>query len=69
MKGLDIKLGIERQCHITKQLVHSFSANVKISRPSKVRLHRGEHHFRWLTNADEAEMNIIFEGWLILMLT
>ena len=26
----------ERQCHITKQLVHSFSVNIKISQPSKV---------------------------------
>ena len=26
----------ERQCHITKQLVHSFSVNIMISQPSKV---------------------------------
>ena len=26
----------ERQCHITKQLVHSFSVNIRISQPSKV---------------------------------
>ena len=34
MKILLTKLGKERQCHITKQLVHSFS--VSISQPSKV---------------------------------
>ena len=33
MKRLDIKLGKERQCHITKQLVHSFSINIRISQP------------------------------------
>ena len=26
----------ERQCHITKQLVHFFSVNIRISQPSKV---------------------------------
>ena len=26
----------ERQCHITKRLVHSFSVNIRISQPSKV---------------------------------
>ena len=26
----------ERQCHITKQLVHSFLVNIRISQPSKV---------------------------------
>ena len=26
----------ERQCHITKQLVHSFSVNIRISQPSNV---------------------------------
>ena len=31
-----MKLGKERQCHITKQLVHSFSVNIRISQPSKV---------------------------------
>ena len=31
-----IKLGKERQCHITKQLVHSFEVNIRISQPSKV---------------------------------
>ena len=36
MKILEIKLEIERQCHITKQLVHSFSVNIRISQPSKV---------------------------------
>ena len=34
MKRLDIKLGKERQCHKTKQLVHSFSVNIRISQPS-----------------------------------
>ena len=34
---LDIKLGKERQCHIsTKQLVHSSLVNFRISQPSKV---------------------------------
>ena len=36
MKRLEIKLGKERQCHITKQLVHSFLVNIRISQPSKV---------------------------------
>ena len=36
MKILCIKLGKERQCHITKQLVHSFLVNIRISQPSKV---------------------------------
>ena len=37
-KRLDIiKLGKESlQCHITQQLVHSFSVNIIISQPSKV---------------------------------
>ena len=34
----DIKLEKERQCHITKHLVHSFSVNIRISQPSKVML-------------------------------
>ena len=47
IKRLDIKLGKEHQCHITKQLVHSFSVNIRISRI------RGKHHyFRGLTNPD-----------------
>ena len=36
MRRLCIKLGKERQCHITKQLVHSFSVNARISQHSKV---------------------------------
>ena len=36
MKLLKIKLGKERQCHITKQLVHSYSVNIRITQPSKV---------------------------------
>ena len=37
MKTLYIKLIVkERQCHITKQLVHSFSVNIRISQSSKV---------------------------------
>ena len=36
MTILKIRLGKERQCHITKQLVHSFSVNIRISQPSKV---------------------------------
>ena len=34
MERLDIKLGKERQCHIKKQLVHSFSVKIRISQPS-----------------------------------
>ena len=34
MKRFDIKLGKERQFHITKQLVHSFSGYIRISQPS-----------------------------------
>ena len=30
MKQLDVNVGKERQCHITKQLVHSFSVNISI---------------------------------------
>ena len=30
-----MKLG-KRECHITKQLVHFFSVNIRISQPSKV---------------------------------
>ena len=36
MKILYMKLGKEMQCHIAKQLVYSFSVNIKISQPSKV---------------------------------
>ena len=36
MKILNIKLRNERQCHKTKQLVHSFSVYVRISQLSKV---------------------------------
>ena len=38
MKILYIKLGNERQCHITKRLVHSFSVNIIVGkmRSSKV---------------------------------
>ena len=36
MKRLDIKLGKERQCHFTKQLVHLFLVNIRLSQPSKV---------------------------------
>ena len=47
MKILKIKLGKERQCHIAKQLVHSFEVHIRISQPSKVlfttALH-GEYH-------------------------
>ena len=31
-----IKLGKERLCHLTKQLMHSFSVNIRISQTSKV---------------------------------
>ena len=33
MKILDIKQGKERQRHITKQLVYSFSVNIRNSQP------------------------------------
>ena len=36
MKILKIKQGKKRQSHITKQLVHSFLVNIRISQPSKV---------------------------------
>ena len=36
MKIFKIKLGKERQCHITKQLVHSFEVDIRISQLSKV---------------------------------
>ena len=36
MKILKIKLGKERQCHITKQFMHSFFVKIRISQPSKV---------------------------------
>ena len=38
MKRLYIDLGKERHCHITKQLVQSFSDNIRICQPSKVML-------------------------------
>ena len=31
-----IKLGKERLCHLTKQFMHSFSVNIRISQTSKV---------------------------------
>ena len=42
------KLGKERQCHITKQLVHSFLVNIRISQPWKVMFTSAsphEHHY------------------------
>ena len=48
----------ERQCHITKQLVHSFSVNIGISQPSKVMFTSASP--RWTS---------LFSGWQILMLT
>ena len=41
MKILQIKLGKERQCHITKQLVHSFSINIRICQPKNSDVHLG----------------------------
>ena len=38
MKIFYIKLGNERQCHITKKFVHSFSNYITISQPSKLML-------------------------------
>ena len=40
------------------QLMHSFEDNIRICQPKNSDVHRGE-----------AEVNITFEGWLILMLT
>ena len=40
------------------QLMHSFEVNIRICQPENSDVHRGE-----------AEVNITFEGWLILMLT
>ena len=40
------------------QLMHSFEFNIRICQPENSDVHRGE-----------AEVNITFEGWLILMLT
>ena len=48
----------ERQCHITKQLVHSFSVNIRISQPFKVMFTSASP--RWTS---------LFLGWQILMLT
>ena len=31
----------ERQCHITKQLVHSFEVNIRISQPENSDVHLG----------------------------
>ena len=36
-----MKLGKERQCHITKQLMHSFSVNIRISQPFENDVHLG----------------------------
>ena len=40
------------------QLMHSFEVGIRICQPENSDVHRGE-----------AEVNITFEGWLILMLT
>ena len=58
MKILKIKLGKERQCHITKQLVHSFLVNIRISQPSKAMFTSASP--RWTS---------LFSGWQILMST
>ena len=44
--------------HVIIQLMHSFEVDIRICQPKKSDVHRGE-----------AEVNITFEGWLILMLT
>ena len=36
MKRIDIKLGKKTQGHITKQFVHSFGVNIRISKPFEV---------------------------------
>ena len=53
-----IKLGKERQCHITKQLMHSFSVYIRICQPENSDLQWGR-----------VEVNTTFDGWLILMFT
>ena len=53
MKKLDIKLGKERQCHITKQLVHSFTVNIRISPPWKVMFTEVNITVLGLTNPDD----------------
>ena len=34
------------------QLMHSFLVNIRICQPENSDVHRGEHHFRGLTNPD-----------------
>ena len=46
------------QCDAIIQLMHSFEVDIRICQPENSDVHRGE-----------AEVNITFEGWLILMLT
>ena len=41
IKRLNIKLEKERQCHIIKQLMHSFLGNIRITQPSKVIIYLG----------------------------
>ena len=53
MKTLDIKLGKEKQCHITKQLVHVFSVNIRISQPWQVRFTEINITLLRLTNPDD----------------
>ena len=47
-----MKLGNVRQCHITKQLAHSFSVNIRISQPSKVQFTSVNITVLGLTNPD-----------------
>ena len=42
MKILDIKQGKERECYITKQLIHSYEVNIRIYQPEKSDAHRDE---------------------------
>ena len=52
MKRLDIKIGKERQCHITKQLMHSFEVNIRICQPLKVMFTSMNITILGLTNPD-----------------
>ena len=52
-----LRLRMEKIVH-NIQLMHSFEVNIRICQSENSDVHRGE-----------AEVNITFEGWLLLMLT
>ena len=49
---------LQGSVHYVIQLMHSYSVNIGICQPENSHVHRGE-----------AEKNITFEGWLILLST